>query len=54
MGVHTMVFLHDQKMIREAFTSTDFIDRPNFQIFCLSEKSPKGRQALAGGVAVRP
>ncbi|XP_063841591.1 cytochrome P450 2L1-like [Scylla paramamosain] len=42
MGVHIMVFLHDQKMAREAFTSTDFIDRPPWQIFCLGEKSPKG------------
>ncbi|XP_045136590.1 cytochrome P450 2L1-like isoform X2 [Portunus trituberculatus] len=42
MGVHNIVFLHDQKMAREAYTSTDFIDRPPWQIFCINEKSPKG------------
>ena len=42
IGAQILVFLHDQEMVREAFTGTDFIDRPHWRIFNLNEKNPKG------------
>ncbi|KAG0726582.1 Cytochrome P450 2L1 [Chionoecetes opilio] len=42
IGSRVLVFLHDQKMVREAFTGTDFIDRPHMKMFTLNESSPKG------------
>lgn len=42
MGSQVIVFLHDYKMLRDAFASTDFVDRPNWQLFTMNEVPVKG------------
>lgn len=42
MGTQVIVFLHDYKMSREAFTRPEFVDRPDWLVFNFKEEKALG------------
>ncbi|XP_071521962.1 cytochrome P450 2L1-like isoform X2 [Panulirus ornatus] len=44
MGTQVMVFLNDYKLTRAAFSSTDFINRPDWTLFNFFEEKALGQQ----------
>lgn len=42
MGTQVLVFLHDYKLSREAFTRPEFVDRPDWLVFNFKEEKTLG------------